>query len=246
MDLDDHSERLQRAYSDIDRLDNVMSAISVLQQAYRIDHVTYHLSQTAVALVDAPFVRTTYGEGWVARYLLRGYVSVDPIVAEGFLRKFPFDWREVEASDAARDFLSDAIQHGIGKNGFSIPVLDKSRRALLSLNSSASDDEWDDIVADAHDEWLELALLIHRKAILEVFGRPDPVPLLSPREMECLHWLALGNDHKGVALILGLSEHTTRSYLKSARYKLGCLTTTAATARAIQLRLISPYGNTPI
>lgn len=171
---------------------------------------------------------------------------MDPIVREGFLRQLPFDWREVEATEAAQEFLLDAIRHGIGKNGFSIPVADKSRRALLSLNSSASDEEWSDIVADARYEWLELARLVHRKAIFEVFGRHDPVPLLSPREMECLHWLALGNDHKGLALILGLSEHTTRSYLKSARYKLGCLTTTAATARAIQLRLINPYGNTPI
>ncbi len=246
MDLDDQSPRLQRVYSEIGACDDVASALVIFQTSYRIDHVTYHLSQTTASLVDAPFVRTTYNEAWVARYLLRGYVLVDPIVAEGFLRQLPFDWREVEATEAAQEFLVDAVQHGIGRNGFSVPVTDKSRRALLSLNSSASDDEWTDIVADARDEWLELVRLIHRKAIIEVFGRHDPVPLLSPREMECLHWLALGNDHKGVGLILGLSEHTTRSYLKSARYKLGCLTTTAATARAIQLRLIHPYGNTPI
>lgn len=246
MDLDGKSPRLHSAYSEIDACDDVAIALATFQRSYRIDHVTYHLSQTAAGLVDAPFVRTTYNEVWVARYLLRGYVSVDPIVAEGFLRQLPFDWRDVEATDAAQEFLLDAVRHGVGKNGFSIPVAEKSRRALVSLNSSASDEEWSDIIADARDEWLELARLIHRKAIFEVFGRHDPVPLLSPREMECLHWLALGNDHKGLALILGLSEHTTRSYLKSARCKLGCLTTTAATARAIQLRLINPYGNTPI
>ncbi|RAL97213.1 LuxR family transcriptional regulator [Agrobacterium pusense] len=246
MDLDDQSSRLHFAYSGIDACDDVASALAIFQRSYRIDHVTYHLSQTTASLVDAPFVRTTYNEAWVARYLLRGYVSVDPIVAEGFLRQLPFDWRDVEATEATQEFLLDAAGHGIGRNGFSIPVADKSRRALLSLNSSASDEEWSDIIADARDEWIDLARLIHRKAIFEVFGRHDPVPLLSPREMECLHWLALGNDYKGVGLILGLSEHTIRSYLKSARYKLGCLTTTAATARAIQLRLINPYGNTPI
>lgn len=150
MDLDNPSQRLQLAHSEIGAIDDVAAALAVFQKAYRIDHVTYHLSQTAVAMVDAPFVRTTYGEAWVARYLLRGYVSVDPVVAEGFLRQFPFDWREVEATEAAREFLMDAIQHGIGKNGFSIPVVDKSRRALLSINSSASEDEW--------DEWRRLNL----------------------------------------------------------------------------------------
>ena len=93
---------------------------------------------------------------------------------------------------------------------------------------------------------MELAHLIHRKAVIEVHGNVDPVPALSPRELQCLHWSALGNDAKGISLILGLSTHTAQAYLKSARFKLGCLTTTAATARAIQLRLINPYGNTPL
>lgn len=126
MDLDDQSSRLHLAYSEIDACDDVASALAIFQRSYRIDHVTYHLSQTTASLVDAPFVRTTYNEAWVARYLLRGNVLVDPIVGEGFLRQLPFDWREVEATEAAQEFLLDAIRHGIGRNGFSIPVADKS------------------------------------------------------------------------------------------------------------------------
>lgn len=246
MDLYDRSPRLQRVCAELDAIDDINSALAAVRNAYRVDHVTYHLSQITTGVVDTPFVRTTYSESWIARYLLRGYISVDPIVSQGFFRQLPFDWREVEATGAAQEFLIDAVKHGIGRNGYSIPVADKSRRALLSINSVAPDEKWTKIVADARDEWIELARLIHLKAVFEVFGRNDPNMLLSPRELECLHWLALGNDVKGVSVILGLSEHTTRSYLKSARYKLGCLTTTAATARAIQLRLINPYGSTCI
>lgn len=238
------SARLHRVYNEIESAQDVDAALRLFQAAYPIDFVTYHLSQTSTDVVDTPFVRTTYSDAWVARYLLRGYVKLDPIIEQGFQRQFPFDWREVEVSDSAIEFLQDAQRHGVGTSGFSIPIADKSRKALLSLNSNASPNDWTDIVTMARSEWVELAYLIHRKAILELYGDSDPTPALSPREAECLHWSALGNDAKGISLILGLSKHTTRSYLKSARFKLGCLTVTAATARALHLRLINPYRNT--
>ena len=84
------------------------------------------------------------------------------------------------------------------------------------------------------------AHVIHRKAIYELHGENDPVPTLSPREIECLHWTALGKDYKDIAVILGISEHTTRDYLKTARFKLGCATISAAASRAVQLRIINP------
>jgi len=237
------TSRFLRVIAEIEQARDVDTTLRHFQAAYRVDFVTYHLSQTPVDTVDAPFVRTTYDDAWVSRYLLRGYVKIDPVINQGFQRQLPFDWREVEISGVEVQFLEDAQKHGVGRNGFSIPIADKFRRALLSVNSHASAVEWTGIVAEARSEWIELAHLIHRKAIFELFGSADPAPPLSPRELECLHWSALGNDAKGISVILGLSEHTTRSYLKSARFKLGCLTMTAATARAIHLRLITPYGN---
>ena len=95
------------------------------------------------------------------------------------------------------------------------------------------------------EEWRELTLLIHHKAIFELHGEHDPVPQLSAREIECLRWTALGKDSIDIAVILKLSEHTTRSYIKSARHKLGGGSIAFTVARAMQLRLINPFGNTP-
>lgn len=244
MNSDERSVRFQQASAAIEASAAMAFALQAFKDNYAIDFATYHLAQTIVNVVDIPFVKTTYPAAWVSRYLLNGYAKVDPVVREGLVRQMPFDWREVEIPDAASGFLADAREHGLGANGYSIPIVDKSRRALLSLNSRKSDEEWSDIIAECRSEWLELGFLIHRKAIFEAYGEPDPIPLLSSREIECLHWAALGNDSNDIAVILGLSEHTTRSYLKSARFKLGCSTTAAATARATQLRLINPYGNT--
>ncbi|MFJ1311391.1 autoinducer binding domain-containing protein [Agrobacterium sp. P15N1-A] len=237
-------DRFQNLTLEIQNAQSVDDALRILEVAYGIDFSTYHLALTIADVVDTPYVRTTYRDAWVARYLLRGYVKVDPIVREGFVRQMPFDWREVVVPQAAQEFLLDAQEHGVGANGYSIPIVDKKRRALFSLNSRKPAGEWSNLVQTYSHEWLDLAFLIHRKAVFELHGEHDPIPQLGPREKECLYWSALGKTNDEVAEILGLSIHTTQRYLTSARYKLGAASTTSATALAIQLRLINPYGNT--
>ncbi|MDJ1638662.1 helix-turn-helix transcriptional regulator [Rhizobium rhizogenes] len=219
----------------------VTEALKIFQKHYHVAFVTYHLAQTIAGKIDAPFVRTTYPDAWVSKYLLNGFVSVDPIVREGFARQLPFDWREVEVTEEAVEFLQEAQRHDIGGQGYSMPIIDKvRRRALFSVNSRNSEHMWDQLIQQHREQWVELAHLIHRKAVLELYGQHDPITPLSLRELECLHWTALGKDYKEVAIILEISDHTARSYLKSARLKLGGSSNAAAVAKAIQLRMINP------
>lgn len=240
----DRSARLRNTLLEIEAATNVLSALDVFQRNYNIDFATYHLALTIADVVETPYVRTTYPDSWVSRYLLEGYAKIDPILREGMVRQLPFDWREVDIPPNAQEFLAAAFDYGIGESGYSIPIVDKSRRALLSLNSKSLANEWGVAVAQFRDEWIDLGFKIHKKAIFELHGEHDPIPQLGGREIECLHWTALGKDSKDIAAILGLSEHTTQTYLKTARFKLGGATISAAIARAIQLRLINPYGNT--
>lgn len=237
--------RFERIMLEVQEADCVQDALQIFHLAYGVDFSTYHLAFTMVDIVDTPYVRTTYNAAWISRYLLRDYVKVDPVLREGLIRQLPFDWREVDVPPAAHEFLLEAQDHGIGANGYSIPIIDKSRRALVSLNSRKPGDDWSSAVAQYREEWLGLAFLIHHKAIFELYGKHDPVPRLSVRELECLHWSALGKDSIDIAVILKLSEHTTRAYIKSARNKLGGGSITYTIARAMQLRLIHPFGNTP-
>lgn len=238
--MNDQSDLFIRAHDSILAAATVSNALCDFQAIYGLDFVTYHLAATIVGPIDNPFVRTTYPEKWVAHYLLSGFVDIDPVVQEGFQRQLPFDWRELDPPSEATGFLDEARQFGLGEHGYSIPIRDKSRRrALLSVNSHASLLGWESMLRRCRDEWIELSHLIHSKAIVEIYGKDDPAPQLSPRELECLHWAALGKDYKDVAIILDISEHTARSYLKSARVKLGCATISAATTKALKFHLIS-------
>jgi DNA-binding CsgD family transcriptional regulator len=220
---------------------DVGAAVTIVRDQYNVANVTYHLAQTVSGNVDAPFVRTTYPDKWVSRYLLKDYVKIDPIVQEGFARQLPFDWSEVEPSPAAYDLLIDAIAHGLGAGGYSIPITDRAgRRALFSFNTTEPGEAWTAMVSEHREYWAELGQQMHRKAIFELHGAEDPMPQLSPRELECLYWTGQGKESKEIAIILSISDHTARSYLKSARYKLDCANLTKAVTKAIKLRMINP------
>ena len=222
---------------------SVENAVYVFRDSYSLAHVTYHLAQTVAGElnVDSPYVQTTYPASWISRYLMKGYVKVDPVIKEGMLRSFAFNWSEIDPDPAAGSMLLDFQNHGFGSGGFSIPIIDKiGRRALLSLNARPDEENWDARVARFRQDWAELAHVLHKKAILEQYGDVDPAPALSPRELETLHWTARGKDYKEIAIIVDVSEHTIRTYMRSARFKLDCSNLTQAVAKAVKLRLINP------
>jgi DNA-binding CsgD family transcriptional regulator len=141
----------------------------------------------------------------------------------------------------ARELMVDALAHGLGGNGYSIPVVDKQvRRALFSVNSGMPAQEWDAFVALHAGALADLATRIHRMAVTELYGDSDPLPQLGPREIQCLTWAARGKDYKAIAQILAISENTVRDYLKTARLRLDGATIAQAVAKAIRLQLIRP------
>lgn len=220
---------------------DVTAALLVFRASYEeVAHVTYHHAHTISASeVDAPYVRTTYPESWVARYLLKDYVKIDPVLREGITRSFPFDWSEIDINEKAMELFKDFQNHGLGLNGYSVPITDKvKRRALLSVNAKADTQNWYDHVQMYRNGWINLAYAIHRKAIVELYGEQDPVPQLSPREIEILFWVSKGKEAKEIAKILKISEHTVRAYMRSVRFKLDCTNLSQAVAKAATLHLI--------
>jgi hypothetical protein len=73
----------------------------------------------------------TYSKSWQTRYFFRRYGEIDPVIKRGSAAVLPFDWAdlEIEEPDTQR-FFADAIRHGIGCRGLSIPV--RGRKAKHS------------------------------------------------------------------------------------------------------------------
>jgi DNA-binding CsgD family transcriptional regulator len=168
-----------------------------------------------------------------------GYAEVDPILREAFRRTLPFSWNELTIeSEAEASFMADAAAHGVGPNGLSIPVLSKhGHRGHFGVSFSRSEQEWSNYLDTARSTLIEIASRLHRRVVAEVFGEEGP--RLTARELECLRWVALGKSTGEIAVILGISTHTTRDYLKSVHYKLDCVTSAQAVSKAVRLGLLN-------
>ena len=233
-----NEEMLLKAFAIVDTTPDMEMMIAELRDLLNVDHLVYHSSKLGASPSADPYIRLTYPAAWIKRYLQMGYIDIDPVIREGFRRALPFDWSELKIQGAEEvSFLTDALAHGVGPHGLSIPLQSKhGHRALFSISFSRSKDEWTKFVKTSLPALIEIANRIHRRVIYEVFG--EDRPHLSLRELECLRWIACGKDTSEIAIILDISAHTARDYLKSARYKLDSVTSAQAVTKAVKLGLL--------
>ncbi len=219
----------------------VQEAIGLIAAAFQVDYVTLHLFRSGEDAQNKPYVRTNYPDAWISHYLLNDYVRIDPVLKMAERIAGPFCWSTITPQGAQMEVMEQAAKHGLGKTGFSVRHVDAiGRRSVLSFNAqdARGGDRWEPYLAEMRDELIQLAHQIHRMALIEVYADGEPLPQLSPREIECLKWTAQGKSHTETAVILELSDHTVRGYLKEARKKLDCITLAQAVSKASSLGLI--------
>ncbi|WP_309084431.1 LuxR family transcriptional regulator [Chelativorans sp.] len=225
----------------VDRAASIEEAVFLLRDMLGLTHVTFHMSVSGVAPLDYPFVKTTYPPEWISRYVLHGYFSLDPVVRKGFSTDRPFAWHELSLDEREQEFMADSRAHGIGPQGYSIPIIDRAfRRSLLSLSADMALDGWTAFIQGHALAAAQAGQILHRRVMEELSLDAQPRAGLAPREIECLFWTARGKDAKAIAAILDLSEYTVRGYLRAARQKLLCRTLSQAVAKAVQQRIINP------
>src|SRR5882672_2935167 len=111
-------QKLLEAYSIIEDTPELEATITKLRDLLNIDHLVYHSSKLGASPSVDPYIRLTYPASWIKRYLQMGYVDVDPVLREGFLRTLPFDWSELRIqSEREGALMLDALAHGVGPYG---------------------------------------------------------------------------------------------------------------------------------
>jgi len=238
-----YAAKLPRLDAIFDRLETVgshedLQDVSVaVRDLYGIDHIVYHW----VSSTGEQYGVGTYDRIWVNHYLEKGYLRIDPVVLGCFQRFHPVDWKRLDwSSRAARAFQKDALAHGVGNQGFSIPIRGPNGQfALFTVNHSSNDDIWAGFAETNRRDFILVAYEFNTAALrLEPDRTPETAQALSPREVDAMTLLAVGLSRAQVAEELSISEHTLRVYIESARFKLGAMNTTHAVARALARGLI--------
>lgn len=230
-------EGILESLEQADTLAGLQEATESLQKHLQVDHIAYHWVDSA----GDQYGCGTYSLDWQQRYIDQNYLRIDPVVLGCFQRFHPVDWKQLDwSSKAARAFQIEAMEYGIGNQGYSIPVRGPNGQfALFTVNDTCDDETWAAFSAKHRRELILIAHYLNEKALeFEPNRTPEVAQALSPREVDAMTLLAIGYNRAQVANSLSISEHTLRVYIESARFKLGALNTTHAVARALSRGLI--------
>ncbi len=211
-------------------------ATEALRDGLRIAHVVYHWVNSR----GERFGAGTYSQAWVDRYLERDYLRMDPVII-GCLQRFdPVDWKELDwSSRAARAMRKEAVEFGVGNQGYTIPIRGPAGQfALFTTSDRCEDADWARFIRDCQRDLILTAHEFNRKALEFEREIDTAMPALSPRELAAMTYIARGMNRAQAAAEMDISEHTLRVYIEAARHKLGALNTTHAVARALSRGLI--------
>lgn len=175
---------------------------------------------------------------WYRQYASQDYLSHDPLVMRMAHEPTPFRWSSTYASaDASeRRVLDDMASLG-AKEGFAVPV-HGSKGAIAGVSIAAADYD----LSPRDESALHIAsLYLHaRMTVLRPAAGYLPARILTPRERECLVWVAGGKTDWEISQILGISEQTVHGYVQNAMTKLNARTRAQAVALAMQAAQILP------
>ena len=218
-------------------LSELQTATERLRNICNVAHVVYHWVNSR----GERFGAGTYRQEWVDRYVEKDYLRMDPVIL-GCLQRFnPVDWKELDwSSRAARAFLREAIEYGVGNQGLSIPIRGPAGQfALFTISDNCTDEDWAEFIDEHMRDLIVIAHEFNKKALdFEQWGDSATMSALSPRELAAITYLARGLSRAQAAREMDISEHTLRVYIEAARHKLGALNTTHAVARALSRGLI--------
>ena len=221
----------------VQTLDSLNDEIVGLRDIFNVEHLVYH----SVNSTGEQYAALTYKPEWVERYVEEDYARIDPVVQGCYRRFHPVDWKRLDwAGKGVRNFLGEAIDSGVGNQGFSIPIRGPSGQfALFTVSDNAADDKWAAYCAEHVRDMILVSHYINQKAlVLERGSDRTNNPSLSPRETDALTMLAMGYSRAQAAESLSISEHTLRVYIESARFKLSAMNTTHAVAKALTRGLL--------
>jgi LuxR family transcriptional regulator len=185
---------------------------------------------------------------WVARYVEKKYIVMDPTIRFLLRANRSFSW--AQAVEAYRDnphyrrmksMMSDGKSHGLA-SGYIFPVF--SRTGLIGATTIGGPKDIE--LSDVEVALLETAFRSAYLKYLEFMGEkqagsvgPGTEITMTHREIQALNNVAEGGTSPEIAHILNVSSNTVDWYVNSVQTKLNARNRSHAVALAFRRGLIS-------
>lgn len=211
----------------------LQSLVEIIRDVYEVENVLYYSND----LSNNQVTGFTFSPEWAEHYETSQFQTIDPVVRTAQRQFHPIDWKRLDWSNKkSREMFREAASEGVGNQGLTVPIRGPlGQFAVLTINDATSDENWQSFIKDYTQDMLVLSHYIHKK-VHELIQPEieDDKKELSPRERDVISLLATGKNRAQIAEFLGISEHTVRVYLDTARSKLGAINTTQTVVLALQ------------
>jgi DNA-binding CsgD family transcriptional regulator len=219
--------------------ENYLGFLDQVCDRLELDFASYATTSPMTGAVQG---YANYPDRWKMHYMQRNLHRVDPTIHKSALSIAPVDWSRFERDEKFKAVFFAAGDFGISPQGLTVPIRGPyGDRGLLSVTRTCSREEWDKLKRRVIGELQVAAVHLHDAVMRsDVISQALRQPKLSRREREILQWAAAGKSQTDIGDILGISHRTVEVHLRSAREKMGALSTVQAVGRAIGLGLIYP------
>lgn len=225
----------------IEAMEAAQEWIHRVRDGLDVNQVVFHTMNHALGVQTG---LVTWPKDWTLRYLTHDYVTIDPTVTRLASERAPRNWRSFDwtGKDASR-LMQDAVAHGIGNQGWTMPIWGpKNEFSAFAVSKDASDPDWDAWIETNEYDLIVLGHAIDQN-VVRILGDdriPESPERLSQREREALTFLSLGIARSQAAPMMKISEATFRAHVDNAREKLRANDVTHAVARAIAIGALFP------
>jgi len=221
-------------------LDELGVAFHKATQTLGFDHYACVSCVEFGALPDGAVFLADYPDDWTKYYLENEYDQTDRILQVSLKEHMPFNWDNniihngmtpeqsemmCEAEDAGLLYGVTVPIHIVGAFPGAVNVVGEHR----------------DIDPAAEHAVHLMSVYLHDAALrISKEGKAalKPVAKLTPREKECLQWVAAGKTDWEISSILSIAERTVHTHVESAKTKLGVSTRVQAVVKAFLTNLI--------
>lgn len=197
-------------------------------------------SASVPAAQDHRIVAVNYPEPWIHRYQDQDYFNKDPVIRHARSTIAPYLWSDLPVhSGRELIILQEANDAGV-RQGLAFPIHEPWGRVFLATlatrsTSSSKPIAHELVQAEAH---AMVAIFHARYSTIVGTKRKHPWVDLTPRESECLEWVAQGKSSWDIGQLMAVSEHTVNFHLKNAMRKFDTASRVTAAVRAMSLGLI--------
>lgn len=181
----------------------------------------------------------TYPMTWITHYVKNTYQDIDPLLSIDYRRVAHINWEDLWCSNDENRFYMSSLEFGIGEKGLSFTTnLGEDTYGILSMVFDDKSDNWSQFRKQNLAQ-MRLQTEIASNEYLHLFtGTPTKSVNLTQRELECLHWIALGKTDAQMSDIIQIGRSTVNTHVKSLIGKLKVPNRAAAVAKALSTGLL--------